>query len=44
MPFTTEAEKRNQEPAESAHIAQDSDKLNLQKGPKKSDMGQVIPV
>ena len=44
--ITTEADERNQEPAESALIAQDSDKINLQIGPKtkKSDMGKLIPV
>ena len=44
--ITTEAEERNQEPAESALIAQDSDKLNLQIGLKtmKSNMGKLISV
>ena len=44
--ITTEANAKNQEPAQNVHIAQDSDKLNLIKGSKtkKSFMGKLIPV
>ena len=43
---TTEANAKNQEPTQNAHIAQDSDELNMIKGSKtkKSGMGKVIPV
>ena len=43
---TTEAYAKNQEPTQSAHFAQDSEKLNLQIGSKtkKSGMGILIPV
>ena len=44
--ITTEAYEKNQEPTQNAHIAQDSDELNLIKGSKtkKSGMGKGIPV
>ena len=44
--ITTEANAKNQEPTLNAHIAQDSDELNLKKGSKtkKSGMAKPIPV
>ena len=44
--ITIEADEKNQEPTQNAHIAQDSDKLNLQIGLKtmKSGMGKLISV
>ena len=44
--ITIEADKKNQEPTQNAHIAQDSDELNLIKGSKtkKSSMAKLIPV
>ena len=44
MPTYITTKARNQEPAEGAHIAQNSDDLG--KGPKgkESNMGRLIPV
>ena len=44
--ITIEADKKNQEPTQNAHIAQYFDVLNLQKGlkTKESFMGKLIPV
>ena len=44
--ITTNAKAKNQEPTQNAHIAQDSDELNLIKGSKtkKSSMAKLIPV
>ena len=44
--ITTEANAQNQEPTKSAHIAQDSDELNLKIGLKtmKSYIGKMIYV
>ena len=40
--ITTEANAKNQEPTQSAHFAQDSDALNIER--KKLGMGILIPV
>ena len=41
---TTEANEKNQEPTQSAHFAQDSNKLNLQIGSETKKLGMGIPV